>query len=428
MRPLRLDVLSLALTSSFLPTLSTAQECEGELLVTRQSDLDIIGRDCSTIVGAIYINATYSGPFVLNGITNITWTLKFASRALADGDYPQIPHIELPDLEHIEYLDLSHALAKNISAPVLRKVDALKVEQGHHGSEAHFEALEEAGVRLDSLREISRGLTICTSTECGDDGGRSSAPDVMNLTLPSLTSAKRIGIAGKLSNVAFPVLESFTDSFFIRLQDTPGSISLPGLRSSDGKIEISGPVASIDFSGLTNVGDNIYQEGLRIDTTHPLNFTCPMQRISYLGLAGPITGVNLPQLYDFQKIEIRSTEPLDCGPLDDAYEPIVEDGEDRGWGPYKYYHCESTREEGSSGLSTGVKVAIGVVVGVVGSALIVGAWFWWRKKRGGTTPKTAGEADSADTTDLNDWPVHRAQRKEEDDSTDQLPAYSARGN
>jgi hypothetical protein len=78
--------------------------------------------------------------------------------ALAYGDYPQIPYVELPDLEYIEYLDLSHATAKNISAPVLRTVEALHVEQVEYRSEAHFEALEEArSVRL--IGNYSRSTT-----------------------------------------------------------------------------------------------------------------------------------------------------------------------------------------------------------------------------------------------------------------------------
>ncbi|KAL4861993.1 hypothetical protein BDV12DRAFT_203472 [Aspergillus spectabilis] len=135
--------------------------------------------------------------------------------------------------------------------------------------------------------------------------------------------------------------------------------------------------------------------------------------------------LDLPQLWDFGILEIDSTLPLDCGPLDDVFKPIAEQWSETMSGPHRLYRCELTLEKKNSRLSTGVKAAIGVVVGVVGST-IVGLGFWWWKRSANSKPKGFGEVELSSLTGLADQPVQR-EPLQGDETAEQLPAYSARG-
>ncbi|KAJ0423156.1 hypothetical protein BJY00DRAFT_278824 [Aspergillus carlsbadensis] len=68
-------------------------------------------------------------------------------------------------------------------------------------------------------------------------------------------------------------------------------------------------------------------------------------------------------------MHIRSTLPLDCGPLDDRF---GDGGRDAGY----YYDCESASESRGSRLLMQGNAAVGVVFGVVGSMNLLGLGLW----------------------------------------------------
>ncbi|KAL4862578.1 hypothetical protein BDV12DRAFT_190342 [Aspergillus spectabilis] len=348
-----LHVLGVALTIASLPTLSVAQGCDRDVYVSRQDDLDIIGRNCSSIDGTLFINGTYSGPFVLNGITNITGAIRVAW--WDDVSTPQIPSIELPDLQE--------------------SISRLKLGQAKYESEAHFDSLKQADLitlvgnysrystptKLDIIHANSPTiLLICTNTGCGDDDGSITTPDPLNVTLPSLTSTPELVVVGKVSSLSLPELITVNSRIALTLRDTTTSVSLPKLVSPDARIEIRGAISSIDMPSLESM-----ENGLRIDTTHPLNISLPLERVPYLGLGGSFASVDLPDLYDFRTFEIRSTLPLDCGPLDDVFNDIAAERGDNGHAPRRHYSCESAPENKGSGVSTNFKAAISVVVSLM---------------------------------------------------------------
>ncbi|KID85078.1 transmembrane alpha-helix domain-containing protein [Metarhizium guizhouense ARSEF 977] len=67
---------------------------------------------------------------------------------------------------------------------------------------------------------------------------------------------------------------------------------------------------------------------------------------------------------------------------------------------------QATDEPG--GLSTGAKVAIGVVIPIVAIAALLGAFFWWRKRkhRHQVPPQAAGKSPTPRHAELNGTPFH----------------------
>ncbi|KAL4750054.1 hypothetical protein BDW72DRAFT_213703 [Aspergillus terricola var. indicus] len=127
-------------------------------------------------------------------------------------------------------------------------------------------------------------------------------------------------------------------------------------------------------------------------TTHPLNVSLPIVKAEYIYLSGAIERVDLPSLQDFENIYIDSSLPLDCGPLNRQFSETADTTSIT-------YTCQSTAEE-EADLSTRLKVAVGVVVGVVGAGMLGGLAFWWRRRRGRGVSKS-GPVSRVELTDLS---------------------------
>ncbi len=126
---------------------SLAEICEAEypeyLLVYKPEDLEIIGRNCTTIIGDLGVNETWSGPFILPGVENITGTIRVEHWQQGRARQANMTRVELPDLKYIYQMDLLFSPAVNVSAPKLESARGIWLGQEAHGSEAHFPALRE---------------------------------------------------------------------------------------------------------------------------------------------------------------------------------------------------------------------------------------------------------------------------------------------
>ncbi|KAL2867732.1 uncharacterized protein BJX67DRAFT_352163 [Aspergillus lucknowensis] len=396
---LALSALVAILATSTLPLGSLAQECGPILYVASQDDLDNISRDCPTVNGAIVINGTYSGPFVLSGVTNITRSIR--------GDWssyeplPQIPLVELRDLQHIETIYFPRLAASNFSAPNLETANSVTLGQQNYGSEVRLPALKYTGdlqvegnysrVILDSLQTVDEFLNICSIPFCDEDYGQSTIEDPLNITLPSLISAARLNIVGKTSSISAPKLASITQiskeppRISLTLPQTPASISFPMLYFMEGDFEARGAIAGVDLSSLFNTSLDVI-----IETSYPLNVSLPLTESSgYVGLSGQIESVDVPNLRTISLFNVDSDLPVDCGPLEDRFNT---DSLPSG----SYFSCHSTFQPGRR-LSTGVKAAIGVVVGIVGGAILIGLPYWWWRKKSNAKTKAPGEIELSST-------------------------------
>ncbi|KAL4916379.1 hypothetical protein BDW62DRAFT_105773 [Aspergillus aurantiobrunneus] len=379
---LSIRALSVAFAVS-LPFSCSAQDCNEDIYVASQDELDNVIGDCTIINGRLFINDTYSGSLILNGVTNITNSLSVAGpdAAVPSAD---IASIELPDLQHITSIDLEGSSVTSFSAPRLTSVSRLWLDQPARGSEVDLRSVvgadavtlrgNHSSINLESLEAVVDNLIICSHPGCFDGFGDDSTPDALNLTLSSLSSVRFLDIAARTSSVSMPNLARTNNSqgstdMSIRLLETPGSITLPKVDYLDGRITMTGTISEIDLSSLHSADGQ-----LTIETQNSLNINFPITRVDYLGFRGAIEGVDLPNLEYFEELDINSTRSLDCSPLEDQFGALEAEIEGENSGASATFNCRSASADGGSGsgLSTAARPTIGGVVSVVATTMVLG--------------------------------------------------------
>ncbi|THC89789.1 hypothetical protein EYZ11_010752 [Aspergillus tanneri] len=218
---------------------------------------------------------------------------------------------------------------------------------------------------------VTDRLSICNTNQCGLGYPRGEGPRrAMEVSLPNLEVSKQVVVAGDVSDLTMPKF-SYGD-LRVLSENTSVRFDFPQLINVYYALDLQGNISSLSMPRLKNVPGSI-----TIKSSHPLNVSLPVVRSRHIFLGGEI-----------KDLTIDSNLPIDCGKLTDAINRTYEGPKDRYW-----LSCRSTREE-SSGLSTKAKVAIGVVVGVVGLSVIIG-WIFWRKRRSSKRRKATGDSGSA---------------------------------
>ncbi|KAL4905636.1 hypothetical protein BDW74DRAFT_178004 [Aspergillus multicolor] len=302
---------------SLLPLSSYAQDCSGKFYVETQEQLDIIGANCPVINGSILINGSFTGPFVLNGVRNITQNFVISMWHEFSASHPT--SIDLPDLESVDRIYLPDLAASSFSAPKLWTAESLTLGQAAPGSEVNLESLVRVGrgltligkystVHLPSLETVNGSLEIYSVDKRGIFETHSSIASAMNLTIPSLTTATRMNLAVKAEAISFPNLQTLVQDdedrseIVIRVLEAPAPVSFPQLSSLGGDLRLEGNITShgllyeiqlatangafhpsLDLSSLQNTSQYIY-----IDTHNTLNVDLPIRNIGRLSMTGPI--------------------------------------------------------------------------------------------------------------------------------------------
>ncbi|THC91951.1 hypothetical protein EYZ11_008583, partial [Aspergillus tanneri] len=147
---------SVVLAKPVIPAM--AQECHfprHNFIATRQSELDFLSQNCTTLVGNLLIGANFSGPLRLPHITNITGNIR------ADEENPEatteMSSIEMPDLE---YLGGSMSLVetprvRNVSMPRLVSLTSLSLAQPED-SVVDFSSLRNVNYSMSSIKVLTR--------------------------------------------------------------------------------------------------------------------------------------------------------------------------------------------------------------------------------------------------------------------------------
>ncbi|KAL3436413.1 hypothetical protein BDV09DRAFT_194072 [Aspergillus tetrazonus] len=283
--------LGAALVAVSVPVVSQAQNqtCEGTLVISAQEHLDIIGRDCTTIVGDLRFNKTYTGPFILRNVQNITGSLKavFWEQESIANRQVQVTQVSLPDLKYIDSLELMFSASLvNVSAPKLEIAKGIWVTQVPEESEAHFPVLREVDylvfkgnysrIEVPGLRNVTGLLHL--------EHGNNTNNHPLNISLLSLEYVDRFNVSGKTASISAPKLETMSDSVMLTLPESPASLSFPALSSVREELEIDGAIARIDMPSLRNTESRI-----TIKSTTPLNISLPLQSWpQFLGFFGAI--------------------------------------------------------------------------------------------------------------------------------------------
>jgi hypothetical protein len=139
---------------------------------TSQDSVDQAISDCTILNGTVNIDISYSGPFVLNGITNITDGIQtFADENVMSN----LTSIELPDLLETNGIGaLNTPALSRISAPQMSQITSLSLTSWRFPGdttsseellELDFPALVNLGV-INLVANLSRYVSSRTMAGC----------------------------------------------------------------------------------------------------------------------------------------------------------------------------------------------------------------------------------------------------------------------
>lgn len=144
------------LLSLLLAAFITAQDAcspeERNYQVDRPEQVDAISSNCTTFFGSITIRSNYTGPFVLNNVTNITGGLDMRVPVVEN-----LSSIQLPDLVSVGgSLNLNGIVPDhNLTFPRLESVNETLELSYFKDGHAHFPSLTRVG-RIEILGNVSR--------------------------------------------------------------------------------------------------------------------------------------------------------------------------------------------------------------------------------------------------------------------------------
>ncbi|KAL4786105.1 hypothetical protein BJX76DRAFT_355517 [Aspergillus varians] len=400
--------LSLLILAAGAFPAATAQTCTppyGEYgyhyFIDNQTTLDDLATRCTTINGSIVISPNYTGRFYLPAVQNITEMFRWALNINTNDPEKQRPSPTIIDLPDLEYLGESLWLnglssVTNVSMPRLKTVEAdVKVD---YARQVDFGALEDVdylavvggveSLRLGSLREVHQRLQICNKDQCGTNVEPSGSLDI---SLPSLQSVGTLSLKGRISSLEVSSLTTVAgdgvDVYDFEFSTAGGptlNLTFPRLDNFTGEMSLDGDIGSLSMPNLRNMS----QSGFSLSTYDDLAVDLPFDGIHDLTLGGSIASIDLPNLHFLNSsISVSSTLPIDCASILDTLSTATNTTVQAGG----KLQCTTTstfvtysKGKGHSGLSTGAKAAIGVVVGVVGAGAIAGVvvFFWLKKRKG----------------------------------------------
>ncbi|KAI9368186.1 hypothetical protein BJX61DRAFT_525101 [Aspergillus egyptiacus] len=153
----------------------------------------------------------------------------------------------------------------NFSAPKLLSAEQIDMNGLAAGSTVDLSRLRSVGEILPLTGDFSRiklNSLYNASTLAIYNGLCDTTPDWENtvgqeldIDLPSLEIAGRLGIGGNITSISAPRLQTMTSEglYLNMLSDTPVALSFPRLHFAGTAIDIAGPVANLDFPMLRNM-------------------------------------------------------------------------------------------------------------------------------------------------------------------------------
>ncbi|KAL3475404.1 hypothetical protein BJX99DRAFT_229852 [Aspergillus californicus] len=393
-----------------------------------QSELDGIAERCTTVNGSVVMGFNYTGSFYLPNVRNITRLFRWAM----DADLTQMPTPTSVDLPDLEYLGSSMWLN---SLPTLRNVSMPRLKTAgwdvnmDYVYEADFRSLETAeyltitgnmsSLRLDSLREVHQRLVICNWDMCDYN---ISPPSSVDISLPLLQSVGVMDLEGMISSLEVPSFTTLTgygrtwnSLKFSTIGGPAINLTFPRLSNSLGEIDLTGNIGGLAIPNLRNMS----LSGLSLNSSIPLAVDLPFEEASTIILRGNISSVIFPNLHSLNSSFIVDSDnpSLDCDTLLDTIANATNIMIGVG-GRLHCYPAADSAELSNSGLSTGVRAAIGVVIGVVGLAIILGALYFLRRTRARQRLTTESSVQLQESTP----PTYEAAREDRDP----LPEYAPR--
>ncbi|KAA8649461.1 uncharacterized protein ATNIH1004_002132 [Aspergillus tanneri] len=270
-----LKTLALYLVVGTLPTSTFAPECHthpnsnsdnARLTLSTPEDLSVLS-DCTTIIGDIFIKSTFSGSFVLNGVTNITGSI---SMAVYEESH-RMNGIEMLDLLYIEgiYLPQTWGL-KKLRLPRVERMEQLYFIQG----------VEEGWFDMEGLK-IADIISV--------------AGYWTNLSTPNL---EVLGSPGGPDPGGMEVQANYTDL---------SGVYLSSLDKLYGELLLDGHITGINLNGLQQTNATI-----TVRASSPVEIYSGLQDAGIINLSGELEAINFEDIFTAKELNIDSSTISDC--------------------------------------------------------------------------------------------------------------------
>ncbi|KAL2819657.1 hypothetical protein BDW59DRAFT_164985 [Aspergillus cavernicola] len=310
-------------------TSSTTDPETGEKILRLSSpDQLSVFEGCTTITGHIIIESTYSGDFILNGVTEFAgniWT-----EGGADSPAQTLGLVELRDLVELGDIAL-YGLVDNVYIPNLEHAGDVVLVQASSSAEVDIGSLVEANnvrirgswtsINVESLKTVNQVAQFCGSQDCEIFTDQEFPYIVVDL--PSLETTNHLELAGTVKSASLPELqvvgfqEPYPDNTQgLRINIQEGGLTLdfdaPKLHTLNGTLELYGGVSGLSLGALDE--GNV---GITLNARAPLDVYSTIQTARHFYLWGTLHSIDLPNfdgghLPDLALISLAYEPRLPC--------------------------------------------------------------------------------------------------------------------
>ncbi|KAL2832306.1 hypothetical protein BJY01DRAFT_253917 [Aspergillus pseudoustus] len=247
---------------------------------------------CTTLIGSIDIANTFTGPFSLRGVRNITGTLSA---------YGAVDEIDLPDLEYIRGVILFERYRVNrLLLPRVKQTKGIFLSQPR-GFFFDLSALGTAWViSLDgpwpkvsfpSLENVDFTLSFETQRSWDHTGYRDPAP--VHIEFPVLRRVRELRLEGDIKSLSIPNLEEIGEGGLIvkaQQADLP-AVDMLSLRTLQTRLSLWGGISRIDLGPLRETNASMY-----INTIVPVEVHSDLYHAGDISIYGELKTLNLTSL------------------------------------------------------------------------------------------------------------------------------------
>ncbi|KAL4953273.1 hypothetical protein BDW69DRAFT_184596 [Aspergillus filifer] len=311
------SLITLMLAASVLPLGVSARECytnetntDGDRIFTATSpdQLRVFDR-CTKLDGTIRIDPSFSGSFVLSGVTEITGGISFY------GNDSSVEAIELPDLKVVIQLGVHDN--KGLKRLLLPQLEAFGI--------GTLALPGDAVVDLGALKWVnwfligapwakysSRFLSLPALEEAGDfmisdtifdpELVLQRDPVPVDVHLPALRETEGLEISALVQSLAVPNLEvigSMGMNVEAGYANLP-SIDFPSLRTLQGPLSLSGHIKRINLGSIKETNHEVI-----INAETPVEIDSALTKIGKLNITGAIKVLNFEMLPNVKTLIIE---------------------------------------------------------------------------------------------------------------------------
>ncbi|KAL2784937.1 hypothetical protein BJX66DRAFT_315860 [Aspergillus keveii] len=307
-----------------LPVGVYARECttttnNTPLTISEPSDL-IVFDGCTSIIGDITIDTSFSGSFILNGVTHFNGSISMDENVWAN----DILAIEMVDLVEITRLNLPQSWGlKSLNLMNVQHVEELSFIQGVQDGAFNLDALKTArnieiaglwtSIALPALETVD-SLTIAT-----DPSWKPTPRAPLRIHLPSLREAGWMSIRGYVSRLETPELktlgtpdstETETERSGMEVHanytDLEG-VELVALQKLFGALVLEGFISGVSLGVMAETNATI-----TIHSSSSIWVSSSLEIAGVMDISGELETLNLVNLVSAQSLTIESTTTTTC--------------------------------------------------------------------------------------------------------------------